>query len=190
MTVTSVAARMTPRTMAWTPLAATTVLAASVMFGHWVVGGPSLAPAVVSVGAATLVAGAAAALEDPARDLVAPLPVGTPRRLLYRVSWIVLALAASAVLVGVLARRIGYTDLTWSAVSTVASLAAISVALFAVVERRRPDLATVAASAAPGAFVAVGLAAPDDKAALHLWSEHPWWVVVICAVVTCTFARR
>jgi hypothetical protein len=150
------------------------------------------------VGVAALAATAAAApqvLDDPAHDLLSPVPQNRRRRVGHRLLLSLPALVLAWALVAplVVERR----DPTALSVGRLLALAAIGLAGGCLAGRVLPDLAAPVGTVLPLAVVALRLALADrvtDARILDVWIDHPWATAggagLVCSVSLRDYALR
>lgn len=147
------------------------------------VGPPTLAATGVL---ATVAAGVAASVDDPARAMTDALPVGRRRQAGRR-----LALATPVALAGwllashALVPRLGIAD----ALGLASSLAAAAVAAGVIADRIRPRAGVVAGSALPLGVASASVVYGPDWGPLGLWTEHPWAVFALASAAAITALR-
>jgi hypothetical protein len=179
--------RPTVRLVPWAalllPLAAGTSLAR--LLGAADLDPPQLLALVV---VAALAAAVALALDDPARELTATLPVGPRHRAAQR-----LALAGPIGLGAwtVASRSLLPGTALSEVVGLAASLSAVAVAAAVVAERSRPGAGSAVGAATPLAVVTVGvlLDARAGASPLELWAEHPWAIAATAVAVAAAAMR-
>lgn len=173
-------ARLVPWAALGLPLATVGAAGALTEVGGGRPAGGTLALAAVGTAAAAL----SWCLDDPAHQLLAPLPVSRRRRAGHR-----LALGVPVVALGWLAVAAWWIAVPGSVLDQLAPLLALGstgVAAAAAAHRWRPELAAMVGVAAPlalaGGPIAFGIGgeAPD---VLRLWLEHPWWTAALGALV-------
>lgn len=131
---------------------------------------PWLGPLMLGI----LVAGAILALDDPAHDLLAAVPVHQGQRLTHRLALLVPLVAASVV---ALTRLVALLEVD-SDLATMVGVALASVGLLTNVtwSRRRPESAATAGAALPLAWVVWATVTPSGQpfaSLAHLIIRHP-----------------
>ncbi len=152
--------------------------------------GPGLPPLLGAAAMAAVAAAVALALDDPAHELTAALPVSRAWRALHR-----MVLVVPPLLCGwLLASSTLVPDETRSdAVAVVVSLAALAVAVASVVGRVRPATAAAAGAAAPFALLALHLLASNGGgrwSPTEAWVDHPWAASVVAGLVAAVALRE
>jgi hypothetical protein len=139
------------------------------------------------VGVAALAATAAAApqvLEDPAHDLLSPVPQSRRRRVGHRLLLSLPALVLGWALVASLV--VDGRDPIALSVGRLLALTAIGLAGGCLAGRVLPDLAAPVGTALPLAVVALRLALADrvtDAHTLDVWIDHPWATAGVAGLV-------
>lgn len=145
------------------------------------------------VGVAALAAMAAAApqvLEDPAHDLLSPVPQNRRRRVGHRLLLSLPALVLAWALVAPLV--VDRRDPTALSVGRLLALTAIGLAGGCLAGRVRPDLAAPVGTVLPLAVVALRLALADrvaDPHTLDVWIDHPWVTAGVAGLVCAASLR-
>jgi hypothetical protein len=162
----------TRRAMRWSPIIATSALAAATLGLVRLIDRPLRSDALI-VSLVMVVIGALCGLHDPGRDFVHALPVSAARRLTHRLSMIVPALLGALVLLRALTAALFSVVPPAPGWAELFAFGAVGVAACAVVTRRLGTRAVDAVVSGMLVWLVVALSAEQLDAPLGL--VMPWW---------------
>ncbi len=182
----------TRRLVRWSPMVVTCALAVATLALLRVADRP-LGSMELTVGLVTIVVGALAGLDDPAREYVHAMPVSAARRLAHRLIVIVPGLVLAVLLVRVTAAQLFVRLPPAPGFSALAAFGSVGVALAAVMTRRLGARAVEAAVSVMLVWLVVAMCSEQLHTPQAL--AIPWWrwpvaVTSVAVGVTVLATRR